>query len=279
MKTALAPMEPRRDDHGVRPLLPSFTPPAVPTASATLRSQAVTTLQDTPQIVRIRGCLEHINQVMVGDVFFGRRSRQRHLSHSVWANEYKVSVHGRAAAVQQFGETEARSQSERPVVDVAGEVIREYGNLFPEAFDREAEGVDPPAVQCPQQLCSTERDASIGHGKLSRRGVARCSLRLGRFRLTDDGRFWIHAQRSVRWFVPGLAGTLAAGTAPRREGSPDLLMQLALGRVSSCPFSDASIATLKQDIVEGLATHGRVLKRSPSDRSDVPIDYQFLELL
>ena len=65
----------------------------------------------------------------------------------------------------------------------------------------------------------------------------------------------------------------------RREGSPDLLMQLALGRVSSCPFSDASIATLKQDIVEGLATHGRVFKRSPSDRSDLPIDYRFLELL
>ena len=92
---------------------------------------------------------------MAGDVYTGRRSRQRGL------NDYKVSVHGRAVAVQQFGEKLQRENSLKdlrwtlsgvrlvchclPFQSRHGdEIVREYKNQLPPAFDREEEGGDPP---------------------------------------------------------------------------------------------------------------------------------------
>ena len=62
-------------------------------------------------------------------------------------------------------------------------------------------------------------------------------------------------------------------------GPPRLLMDLALGKVSSSPFSLESIAALKFDVVSDLASQGISLMPSDEDRKDIPIDYRFLQLL
>ena len=126
-----------------------------------LRSQIGTTRDETPNIVPIRGCLDNIKQLMAGDVYIGRGSRQRGLQRSVWANDYKVSVYGRAEAVQLFGEKLRRESSFRDLLwTLSGvrlvchclptqachgdEIVREYKNKWPAAFDREEEGSEPP---------------------------------------------------------------------------------------------------------------------------------------
>ena len=79
------------------------------------RSQIGTARQETSDIVPIRGCLDNKKQLMAGDVYIGRGSRQRGLHRSAWANDYKVSVYGRAAAVQRFG---VKLRRESPLKDL-----------------------------------------------------------------------------------------------------------------------------------------------------------------
>ena len=91
---------------------------------------------------------------MAGDVHIGRGSRQRQLERSLRANEDKVSEHGRAAAIQHFGEKSCR---ETPLKDLlwalspvrlvchgppsqschGDEIIEEHGKLFPATFNRD----------------------------------------------------------------------------------------------------------------------------------------------
>ena len=56
-------------------------------------------------------------------------------------------------------------------------------------------------------------------------------------------------------------------------------MQLALGRVSSCPFADDEIRHLKEEVIATLTTAGIGLFREEGDRKDLPIDFRFLDLL
>ena len=206
----------------------------------------------------------------------------------ILAGVWPTSTKYRTAAVQQFGEKLRQEASLRDQLWTlsgvrlvchclpsqschADEITREYRNLFPEAYDREAEGADPPGSDVLIQVGSV-----LAHpwwSVLDTR-TEKCAMVCPWPRWDADLQSVERQEVAERERERERERVFA-----RREVSPDLLMQLALGRVSPCPFSDASIATLKQDIVEGLTTHGRVLKRSPSDRSDLPIDYSFLELL
>ena len=56
-------------------------------------------------------------------------------------------------------------------------------------------------------------------------------------------------------------------------------MRLALGRVDSCPFDPASVRSLKTPTLDILSEHGLKLVRTPDDRTDIPIDYRYLQLL
>ena len=99
-------------------LLCSLAPPSIAAFTDVVRSQIGTARDETPDIVPIRGCLDNIKQLMAGDVYIGRGSRQRGLQRSVWANDYKVSVFCRAAAVPAvWRETAARELYQRPSVD------------------------------------------------------------------------------------------------------------------------------------------------------------------
>ena len=56
-------------------------------------------------------------------------------------------------------------------------------------------------------------------------------------------------------------------------------MDLALGRVKSCPFGADEIKSLKEEIVDSVTSAGHELTRDEADRKDVPIDFRFLDSL
>ena len=63
------------------------------------------------------------------------------------------------------------------------------------------------------------------------------------------------------------------------HGPPELLMNLALGRVKSCPCNQSDVSALKQEVVRALEQAGFELRRADEDRRDVPIDFRYLDLL
>ena len=56
-------------------------------------------------------------------------------------------------------------------------------------------------------------------------------------------------------------------------------MKVALGQVNACPCPEQAIRSLKDEFIASLAAQGKVLKKLASDRTDLPIDFRFLELL
>ena len=64
-----------------------------------------------------------------------------------------------------------------------------------------------------------------------------------------------------------------------RQGTAELLMRLAVGRVEHCPFDAQSVRELKDSTVEALKRHGSELRRELADRRDLPIDFRYLDLL
>ena len=68
-------------------------------------------------------------------------------------------------------------------------------------------------------------------------------------------------------------------TFAESHGPPQLLMDLALGKVTESPFDADSVEKLKSDVVGYLSSCGYRLVSNPKDRKDVPIDCRFLQLL
>ena len=56
-----------------------------------------------------------------------------------------------------------------------------------------------------------------------------------------------------------------------REGSTQLLTDLALGKVKECPFGTGSIRDMKESFL--------VAQRNKEDKGDIPIDFRYLQLL
>ena len=61
--------------------------------------------------------------------------------------------------------------------------------------------------------------------------------------------------------------------------SADVLVSLALGKVTQCPFSADSVTDLKNSIIAEASESGCELRRVEGDRRDVPIDLRFMDLL
>ena len=61
--------------------------------------------------------------------------------------------------------------------------------------------------------------------------------------------------------------------------APQLLMELALGRVRECPFNVEEIQTLKQNTMGAMERAGIKVERMSGDRSDLPIDYRYVDAL
>ena len=313
IKGPLVPVEPRRDGNVAR-LLCAPVPPSIAAVPDVVKSQIGTTRDETPENVPIRGCLDNIKQLMAGDVYIGRGSRQRGLQSSVWTNDNKVSVYGRAAAVQQFGEKLRRENSWKDLLwTLSGvrlvchclpsqschgdEIVREYKNQQPAAFDREEEGGDPPEAavldylsrlrEVPMSDTESSADEDIpmaragwigtGEPMVIGSGYTRREVCDG-MSLASPGR-WPPDQRNYPQSVEWLEVAEKVREFARREGPPELLMKLSLGQVNACPFPEQAIRSLKDELIASLAARGKVLKQLASDRTDLPIDFRFLELL
>ena len=62
-------------------------------------------------------------------------------------------------------------------------------------------------------------------------------------------------------------------------GTEQLLVSLAMGQVKTCPFLQEDVEALKEEIIRSALDYGFSLERKPGDRTDVPIDSRFLQLL
>ena len=232
------------------------------------RSLIGTMPHDTPAILPVRGCLEKINMLMAGDIYIGRGSQQRRLLRSIWANDFKVSVYRREVAVESFARILSLSVNSgrclgpvwcaivcrlRHVMGI--KIVEEYRRRFPAAFDRDAEGLNPPSAEVFNYMAqlrenpASESDTSADEGARPRSsgwvgsgsplmigsGYTRREVCDG-LSLASPGR-WTPSQRRYPQNAPWLEVAAKVRDYSRREGPPELLIQLALGRVSSCPFS------------------------------------------
>ena len=108
-----------------------------------------------PIVLPIRGHLDSIKQLMLGDLFIGRGLRQRGLKKSLWCNPFKVSEHGRALAESKF-EHHSRTDQDlnealwqlsgarlvwncRPGESCHADIIRTvFSERFPDVYDRDS---------------------------------------------------------------------------------------------------------------------------------------------
>ena len=56
-------------------------------------------------------CLELVRKLMQGDYYIGRGSKERNLKPSIFGNQIKVGVHGRAEAIRRY-ESKLRENDE-----------------------------------------------------------------------------------------------------------------------------------------------------------------------
>ena len=63
------------------------------------------------------------------------------------------------------------------------------------------------------------------------------------------------------------------------HGTEQLEVALAMGKIDACPFPPDDVAQLRQAVVDAAAGCGHQIERRSGDRTDVPIDYRFLDLL
>ena len=65
----------------------------------------------------------------------------------------------------------------------------------------------------------------------------------------------------------------------KKHGSAGLLLKLTLGKVEAPTFEPEAVAKLKHRVVTGLSEQGYSMRSTTQDRTDLPIDQRFLELL
>ena len=65
----------------------------------------------------------------------------------------------------------------------------------------------------------------------------------------------------------------------RHHGTGQLLVSLAMGKIEECPFPPEDVAGLKQELIDIAAGCGFLMQKKEGDRTDVPIDVRFLDLL
>ena len=260
-------------------------------------------------VLPIRGHLDSIGRMMVGDYYIGRGCRQRGLSQSLFCNDFKVSVFGRDTAIEKFSmklltDTSLRDRlwtlsgvrlvchcklAQRCHGDI---IIREFRAMFPDAFDRDDSECAPPSSAVLNYMSRLREEPASGSESSADEGAPpkgsgwtestmHCWCRLHLTRTLATARHW-HLRGAGRCgdspsWRRSIANKFIAYS--NIHGTTELLMQLALGRVESSPFDPDSIRQLKSETLEILAEHGLKLERSSDDRKDVPIDYRYMDLL
>ena len=125
-----------------------------------IQADVVPSFLDAPWILPVRGYLEDVMTLMVGDVYIGRRCRQRGLGASKFGNPFKPSSHS-WEAIRLYGLWPSENKE---LLDslwtlsgtslvchcrlsqacYADAIIACYSSLSPSSYDREALPSYPP---------------------------------------------------------------------------------------------------------------------------------------
>ena len=235
----------------------------------------------TPIVLPIRGHLDSIKQLMLGDIYVGRGSRQRNL----WCNPFKVSEHGRALAVSKF-EHHLRTDQDlnealwqlsgarlvchcRPGEECHADIIRTvFKEQFPDAHDRDEVSAKPPSAQvlnymaklreAPEQSDGSSADEGapesgtgwVGYGPPMEVGVGYVSRELCDGQCLASPERWSPEQRRYPQHEQWKAVVKLFENFANTYGTEVLLTSLALGRVAECPFPLDEVRNLKAEVVQ-----------------------------
>ena len=267
-----------------------------------------------PLVLPIRADLETVKRMMKGDTYIGRGCKQRGLSRSVFGNPYKLCNHSRSQAVAKY----RRLLDESPelcsqLINLSGHrllchckrsqqchadaIIAKFAELYPGAYDRDSTTERVPTSEELNLLATLRQEPSSDEGSSADEGVpgkdsgwvgSGPPMRVGVGYTARDICDGQGLPSPGRWAIPSRRYPASSSwkTVTRKfeqfsaqYGTPELLMNLALGRVQENPFCEKDIRELKQEIISELEQAGLELKREENDRRDVPIDFRYLDLL
>ena len=251
---------------------------------------------------------------MVGDFYIGRGSRERGLEKSLYSNDYKVAQFGRERAISCFAQ-KLRSDEElrsklwtlsglrlichcKPSQAChADSIIDEFRRMYPSAHDREDSDADPPKSEVLHYLArlrmfpapedDSSADEEVPEKGTGWRGTSPpMSVGLGYaapehcdgHSLASPGR-WPSPQRRYPETPLWTEISKCYMRLAEVRGTPQLLIELALGKVKSCPFSEDEIQALKRETTEVMQKLVIKIYWTSEDRTDIPIDYRYLDAM
>ena len=171
-------------------------------------------------------------------------------------------------------------------------LIEEFKKSFPDAFDRYRDDGVPPDSRILSFMARLREEPESEEGSSQDEGAPpKNSGHCGRGQPMKVGvgytqRDFCHGQSlaSPRRWPPG---SRVYPSSHSWTSVVDCFMRftnhhgtdLAMGKIDSCPFPLDDVAELKRSVIGAAAGFGHQIERRPGDRSDVPIDYRFLDLL
>ena len=241
-------------------------------------------------VLPIRGHLGSIKQLMHGDLYIGRDSRnqntkfEHHLRTDQDLNEALWQLSGARLVCHC-----------RPGESCHADVSRTvFSERIPDAYDRVSGSAKPPTAQVlnymaklrevPEQSDGSSADEGapergagwVGHGPPIEVCVDVSRELCDGQSLASPGR-WSPEQRSYPQHEQWKAIVKLFEKFANTYGTEELLTSLALGKVAECPFPSDEVKNLKAEVVR--CADGYDLRREAADRIDTPIDFRFLQLL
>ena len=267
----------------------------------------------TLSILPIRAHVDEVKSLKKGDVYIGRGCKERLLMPSFWANRYKVARYGRSRCLALHKqEIEEDPQYERRIHELTGKrllchcrknqschgdnLIQLYHRVYPAAYDRmvtdraptsaelnalaearnecsdsEESELDAEIACAPQGWRGNHKPLMVGAGYTERevcdgQGLSSPGRWSHEDRLYPSSSLWLQIQRM---FIH----TAETMTTSRH------LSELALGRLTSSPFSEKTVTVLRDDLFRLLSDSGHGIVRGPQDRRELPFDFRLFHSL
>ena len=171
-------------------------------------------------------------------------------------------------------------------------LIQEFSNSYPEAFDRTTKAgtpADSRVLNFREEPDSEEGSSpdegllekgsghrGIGHPMMVGVGYTQRELCDGQS-LASPGR-WPPGSRVYPTSQPWIQIAECYARFADHYGTETLLVSLASGKVTECPFPAEEISILNRELLGIASQHGFQTNGKPGDRTDVPINFRFLQM-